>query len=374
MKKSISKNFLQHFDKIYKQKLVSRGESFQRLFETVLSRISENIIIVETGIVRDFDNWEGDGNSTVIFDDLVNQIGGMTVTIDIDFQACFDATLHLSEKSRIIWGDSISVLASIDLVIPKPIDILYLDSLDIKGNNEIQASLHNLNEFQSANAHLSQNCILFIDDTFGIHYNATLEDIDRIDKFPDIVQGKGRYLLEFFNKIGVHFKFTGYQQIVDLKDTIFTRHAINGLSQSSKKYNPYKVMIPRSMLLHPCQFIFNHKYYYEGGYHIPLNIEKNVVLTCHHVFLKAGKYKVQFHVKAKNIAKKADGFFMLSVANKTIAIRSAPISPQLIENENGFLFYFDLDNDLSKAQISFFTFNLSEGFIDFYGLSIALNE
>jgi hypothetical protein len=62
-----SPNFWSWFDGIAGPQLAHRTEGFRKVFD-YLDRFDRPVGIVETGCVRQQDNWEGDGQSTILFD------------------------------------------------------------------------------------------------------------------------------------------------------------------------------------------------------------------------------------------------------------------------------------------------------------------
>jgi len=62
-----SPDFWRWFDKIAGPHLIHRTKGFRRVFD-YLDRFDRPIGIVETGCVRQRDNWVGDGQSTILFD------------------------------------------------------------------------------------------------------------------------------------------------------------------------------------------------------------------------------------------------------------------------------------------------------------------
>lgn len=83
--------------------------------------------IVETGCVRQADDWLGAGMSTVVFADYITQHGGYLSSIDND-PAHIDLARSLVGEADVIFeeGDSVEILRNWG----SEIDLLYLDSLD----------------------------------------------------------------------------------------------------------------------------------------------------------------------------------------------------------------------------------------------------
>src|SRR5262249_5344480 len=70
------------FRDFFQPRLAERADGFALLFSTLAARHPRPLII-ETGCLRIPDNWEGDGQSTFMFDALVRREGGHFFSIDI---------------------------------------------------------------------------------------------------------------------------------------------------------------------------------------------------------------------------------------------------------------------------------------------------
>lgn len=128
---------------------------------------STNANIVETGTTRKHKincpsqrERCGDGCATVLFGDYVSVYGGQVWTCDISRQAiedCRIATLDYREHITYHIQDSLQFLSEFD----KPIDFLYLDSVD--GHNPL-ANEHQLSEIKTVLPKLTQDTIILLDD------------------------------------------------------------------------------------------------------------------------------------------------------------------------------------------------------------------
>jgi Methyltransferase domain len=106
---------LQH----YLNLLAARRDSMTALIDL----LPANPVIVETGCVRQEDNWEGDGCSTLIWNALVAERGGRAYSVDTDPTAVALAQ-RLAPRVEVTCGDSIAFLAQLKI---DSIDLLYLD-------------------------------------------------------------------------------------------------------------------------------------------------------------------------------------------------------------------------------------------------------
>jgi hypothetical protein len=152
-----------------------------------LENLNKPLNIVETGCIRILDNWEGDGQSTILWDNLVNLTGGMVYSIDIDPIATSLTQSLVSDRVKVYTADSISTLTELALTDIK-IDLLYLDSYDIDWDNPNLSMEHHLKEFKAAAGMLSKGSVVAVDD--------------------NIILGKG-YL------IGLEAERLGYSTLID---------------------------------------------------------------------------------------------------------------------------------------------------------------
>jgi predicted O-methyltransferase YrrM len=183
-------DYVDRFDLAYLPKLGFRAPTFRAVIREAVSRKVKSI--VETGSMRKEGNWDGDGQSTIIWADYIKWHTGSFVTIDID-QDAIDLVRKLVPENGSIVSDSV-----VELVKPGPvIDLLYLDSFDLDMTNVGPAAMHCMFEFCAARPRLRSGSIVFIDDTpVGADY---------------VINGKGAYVAEWFKKIDVAPFTWGYQ-------------------------------------------------------------------------------------------------------------------------------------------------------------------
>jgi predicted O-methyltransferase YrrM len=129
-------------------------------FATIAELLGEGCRIVETGTVRDLGNWEGDGQSTIVWDQLATDLGGTVTTIDINpLGAELVAELGLQATTPIV-GDSLDVIPTLR----GHCDFLYLDSFDVDFENPQPAAAHHLSELMAALNLLAPGSIVAVDD------------------------------------------------------------------------------------------------------------------------------------------------------------------------------------------------------------------
>jgi hypothetical protein len=129
--------------------------------------------IIETGCARIKDNWEGDGQSTLVWDWLISKFDFLNATsIDLIEEHC---ELAKKEAPKVIiqQGDSIIKLNELHPIIVKNCRLLYLDSYDWAPETQMDSAYHHLSELMSVWARLPQGCLIVVDDrktaTLGKH-------------------------------------------------------------------------------------------------------------------------------------------------------------------------------------------------------------
>lgn len=175
-------DYMGRFDELYMSRLGIRGPTFRAVIREALARHHKTI--VETGCIRKIDNWAGDGQSSVIWNDYCKWSQGTFKTMDIDQSAC-DVTRELAPEAAVACNNSLIELARDR----GAIDVLYLDSYDVDMGNQHPAALHCIMELLSARKRLQPGSIVFVDDS------PVGQDF--------VVQGKGRYVAEYFREMGV---------------------------------------------------------------------------------------------------------------------------------------------------------------------------
>ena len=127
-------------------------------------------IIVETGSIREIDDW-GAGMSTYIWGDFIQHYGGKVITVDIDpknIDICKKVTEPFKHNIEYVVSDSVEFLKSYI----GNIDLLYLDSMDFPlypdeesyKNEIVKSQEHNMAEFLAAEDKLTNKSIVLIDD------------------------------------------------------------------------------------------------------------------------------------------------------------------------------------------------------------------
>ena len=189
-------SFLRHFDELYYPHLGNRRDSFRQVFQMLEQSQRPFYSIIETGTTYLHSIANGapeifpHGHSTVLFDRFVSYYDGSVQSIDVSARHCSVARSLVSPRTTLIAGDSIAVLRALEP--PRPIDCLYLDSVDIDWDAPHPGALHSLRELCAALPHLAADAIVLVDD----------HDHDR---------GRGRYVRDRLDRLGARLLFDGYQ-------------------------------------------------------------------------------------------------------------------------------------------------------------------
>ena len=159
------------FDDGYRRRLARRYATFALAFERLLAHTGSSRIIVETGCVREKDDYSA-GYSTVLFGELLSRRGGRLYTVDIserNMAICKKITRRFASSITYTVGDSVTFLKTWSSAPDrKPIDLLYLDSFDYPvystPDEQAASQKHCLLELEAALPALSPNAIVLIDD------------------------------------------------------------------------------------------------------------------------------------------------------------------------------------------------------------------
>ena len=168
------------FEAAFKEKLGEHRWIGMKTLGYFLLAKRDAVHIVETGCARQADNWSGDGQSTQIWNWIVERTGGTVVSFDLD-QRAVDYAKSVAPLVDVRCVDSIIGLRSLpDL---EKTDLLYLDSFDL--DDGIASATHHLAELASVYDRLPSGCLIAVDDCM------------------DATRGKHRFVLAWLNYIGV---------------------------------------------------------------------------------------------------------------------------------------------------------------------------
>lgn len=206
--------FLEQFEQQWAPRLGPRRDTFRSIFDFLAGKKADGHLIIETGCAREADNWEGDGQSTCMFDRFAAACSGAVLTVDIEPAACAYARSMVGANTRVFNEDSVPFLhrmAAELLRDGRTIDLLYLDSFDWDPANPLPSALHHLKELCAISPALGPDTLVVVDDSFhqlrgfrtGGENFVLLEDQG--------IAGKAMYVAQYFRQIGVPLAFDGYQ-------------------------------------------------------------------------------------------------------------------------------------------------------------------
>jgi predicted O-methyltransferase YrrM len=140
------------------------GVRYRTFFETLMLALARNATtIVETGTARYPENWEFDGLSTMVFGAFAERYGATLWTCDVlpaHIAVASDLTAPLAARIKYVVSDSVEFLGRFR----GPIDVLYLDAVDLDADAPHVARDHALREGQAALHALHERSIVLIDD------------------------------------------------------------------------------------------------------------------------------------------------------------------------------------------------------------------
>jgi hypothetical protein len=184
-----------------RSRLGHRISGFDYIFEYL--KDLENPLIVETGCARQLDNYEGDGQSSLLFDKYINEYGGHFWTVDLAEESVnYSRSKVISENSAVALGDSITKLKELNSILlqsEKKINFLYLDSFDApRDQPEVvyMSAVHHLYELVTIAPSLADGALIGVDDNWV--ENGQLA-------------GKGQFVFDYMQKSGRPLCHDGYQ-------------------------------------------------------------------------------------------------------------------------------------------------------------------
>jgi len=180
--------------------LYHRAPGFDLMFELLEASKQQEYHIIETGTLRNPGNWK-DGQSARLFTEFVEAHQGSVRSVDIDLGAVENAQNAIKNKCfSAFCSDSVAWLNSqSDL---DKVDLFYLDSWDVKWENDADSAEHHLKEFLAIEPYLKPGAVVAIDDN-----SRFLTDNRRT--------GKGRRIVEYLEQKGINPIFDHYQIIYE---------------------------------------------------------------------------------------------------------------------------------------------------------------
>jgi hypothetical protein len=207
-------NFFEQFDSEWASRLGLRKSGFRSAFEYLAKNRPRGHLIIETGCARRAENWEIDGLSTFLFDRFAEAHDGEVMSVDLNPKACECASSLVGPRTKVFNEDSIPFLHRLgrELVqANRPIDLLYLDSFDFSLDNPAPSAVHHLKELCAIAPALSPKALVMVDDSFR-RIGALRTGLDSFAVLHDQgIGGKGMYVAQYFEQLGVPILFEGYQ-------------------------------------------------------------------------------------------------------------------------------------------------------------------
>lgn len=193
----MNKSFMHEIYPQYSSRLSMRSDGFSTIFELLERKISSNRpLIIETGSLRQPGNWEGDGQSTYLFNLFAQYYNGIVYSVDID-PICSKNCTDLNLNNVIsVTSDSIKFLSLLPNA--EEIDLLYLDSYDLDFNNPEPSATHHLEELTQVFSYLTSGTVIAVDDNI-------IRDGIKI--------GKGYLVEEYLSKKNCILVYDGYQKV-----------------------------------------------------------------------------------------------------------------------------------------------------------------
>jgi hypothetical protein len=207
--------FWSFFDKLVAPRLGLRQITLRKTFE-YLDSLSGPILIVETRCARMADNWEGDGQSTLLFDKYITLRDEESIcyTVDISSDSVDACRKLVSSRVHVTQDDSVHHLVALSNELQKinvPISLLYLDSFDLDMANWQPSAIHHIKELCAIMKSINHQTLVVVDDC-PLNANFTPAPNGQFNLLGDpSIGGKGRIVAEFAKAVGAKLEFAEYQ-------------------------------------------------------------------------------------------------------------------------------------------------------------------
>ena len=137
-------DFWKYFEQEAEPRLDKRAKTFRQIFE-YLDRQAGPILIIETGVARQPDNWAGDGQSTVMFDRYVTARGpdSYVHAVDISTDSVTACRAMVGNQTTVHLQDSVKFLNELarGAEVLRP-NLVYLDSYDLDWDYWFASAAH----------------------------------------------------------------------------------------------------------------------------------------------------------------------------------------------------------------------------------------
>ena len=151
---------LAEFDRAFKSKVGEnhRWAGFKTIAYYLLAKQGP-VHIAETGCAREENNWSGDGQSTQVWNWIIQRTGGSAISFDINPKA----VAYAKSVAPLVDVQCIDSVQGLRLIPhPERLDFLYLDSYDV--TEGIESPTHHLAELASIYSRLPSGCLIAVDD------------------------------------------------------------------------------------------------------------------------------------------------------------------------------------------------------------------
>jgi hypothetical protein len=154
--------FEEQFRRFFQPRLGKRADGFAAIFQALTGH--PRPLIIETGCLRTPDNWEGDGQSSFMFDALARDRRGQFLSIDISVENVATARRACSSAANFLCNDSVAALHALSQIVRGPASLVYLDSFDLDSANPLPSAIHHAMELTAARPLLGPGTIVCVDD------------------------------------------------------------------------------------------------------------------------------------------------------------------------------------------------------------------
>lgn len=177
-------------------KTTRRWHGFSYIAKELSKR--HNPKIFEVGCVRVKDSWQDDGQSTLVWDWIVENSGGSCVSFDIDEAHVALARLLCPSVAAYV-SDGLVALAENRFQHASNLDVLFLDGMDFTGPHAYNAWLQHIGLLAAAWPNLKKGCLVVLDDCV------------------DDNEGKHVMIKDFFRRMGNDPMVESYMHIWEIK-------------------------------------------------------------------------------------------------------------------------------------------------------------
>jgi len=187
----------------------------EAFLETIKELNGKPAKILETGTSA----WGTD--STRLWDKYIKHFGGEFTSIDIRKEPANRLKRHMQNNTKLLIGDSVSVLEQIK----SSFNIYFFDSYDLDLHNPEPCALHGLREYMAIKHKLRINDIVFVDDT-PIHIDHLPKESKVFFDTHKVLPGKGAFvipdLIKSFTVDIIHHQYSFVAVIRELTPRVKT--------------------------------------------------------------------------------------------------------------------------------------------------------